>query len=330
MVPLPVQCGDEVVDEDREKGRANRSSLYDSFVDLGDLGPVEHLGLSIEPFDGVAERSVDTQVLQLLEDLDLGHVVEGRLEVDEQGPEVAVRLAVLFELRFGLPYRLHESQHVDFTADFRPEAGLGGVQLVYLLAVDEGGESLVQNHVHYLVDGGGDGDRSAVLEPVVFVLGFGEVDLPDEVLLGGQLEVVLQQVVEVLLEIDGESVFYLPMPVVLGVTLGLQELVKGRASKQHPFVRSFGEHDVLYVIPGDGFLLLPDVLYGAPYFLGAEVELDSVSPDQVLVVAELLPLIQQLELSDVFFRVGNVDRFYLVRVLLDSEEVFFADHRPVH
>ena len=56
---------------------------------------VEHFRLAIQPFNGVAELSVDPQMRHLVEDLRLTDFVEGRLEVNEQRPELFIDL-VLF------------------------------------------------------------------------------------------------------------------------------------------------------------------------------------------------------------------------------------------
>ena len=51
VVALLVQLNEQVIHENREESGAECSALDDPLVDQGDLVPVEHLGLPVEPFD---------------------------------------------------------------------------------------------------------------------------------------------------------------------------------------------------------------------------------------------------------------------------------------
>ena len=64
------------------------------------------------------------------------------------------------------------------------EPSLGGVELVEATLVEVLGEPFVEDDVNEFVERGGDGNGAAVLEAGVGVVAFGQVDLPDEVLLG--------------------------------------------------------------------------------------------------------------------------------------------------
>ena len=75
-----------------------------------------------------------------------------------------------------------------------PEPSLGGVELVVAI-VEVGCEPVVEHDVDEFVHGGGDGDGAAVLEALVEVRTLGQVDLPDQVLLGGEGKVFSEQVV---------------------------------------------------------------------------------------------------------------------------------------
>ena len=70
--------------------------------------------------------TVDIEVLEFWEDVDLARVVEYGFEVDEEGPQVLAGL----ELLLFLSNSLHESEDVHFTSDVLAEPGLGRVELI--------------------------------------------------------------------------------------------------------------------------------------------------------------------------------------------------------
>ena len=96
----------------------------------------------------------------------------------------------MLQLVFFLPDGLHQPKDVHFAANVLSEPGLGGVELVKATLVEVLGEPFVEDDVDQLVHGGGDGDGATVLEARVSVVAFGQVDLPDEILLGWQREVI--------------------------------------------------------------------------------------------------------------------------------------------
>ena len=85
------------------------------------------------------------------------------------------------------------------------------------------------------------------------------------------------------------------------------KFVAGGAIETDPFVRAWGEDDVLHVVPGLGFVFGAQFAHGGQHFLLCELQFDSVPPDEVFFVPELLALVEQLELANLLFGVGDVD-----------------------
>lgn len=73
----------EVIDENCKESRTNNATLYHSLVDQRVVLAIEHLRLSIQPFDSIAQFSLYTNLFHLVKYFRLADFIKGRFKINE-------------------------------------------------------------------------------------------------------------------------------------------------------------------------------------------------------------------------------------------------------
>ena len=97
-----------------------------------------------------------------------------------------------------------------------------------------------------------------------------------------------------------------------------------------PFERSSRENGVFYIVPRAGFLFFPELSYHVEHFTMGHAYSIPTSVYQAPVMPKLLPLVELLEVSNVFFSGCRCDCLDVDFILLKELPLLITDDWAVY